>query len=84
MVRRAPGQRSRCQNEPAQGARPEPGQFSLAPTGAIARPHLAVVPALQGSPFNYTKTMVKEGGYGSLYAGIGAGVIRQVFYATSR
>lgn len=39
--------------------------------------------AMNGRQFSF-KAMVKENGYMSLYDGLSAGVLRQVFYATSR
>ncbi len=39
--------------------------------------------SMQGKPFNF-KAMIKESGWLSLYDGIAAGVMRQVFYASTR
>lgn len=39
--------------------------------------------SMQGNPFNF-KQMIKTNGWMSLYDGLSAGVLRQVFYATSR
>jgi len=39
--------------------------------------------SMQGKKFSF-KTMIKENGWKSLYDGLAAGVLRQIFYATSR
>lgn len=39
--------------------------------------------SMSGKPFNFSK-MIAESGYASLYDGLGAGIWRQVFYASSR
>ena len=39
--------------------------------------------SMQGKKFSFA-TMIKEQGWMSLYDGIGAGVLRQVFYASAR
>jgi solute carrier family 25 (mitochondrial oxoglutarate transporter), member 11 len=37
-----------------------------------------------GQPFSVTKMLSETGGIRGLYAGLSAGVLRQVFYASSR
>ena len=62
------------------------GWIMVHPFNTIAvRMNLA---SMAGSPassaYSYASNMISKEGFGSLYAGIGAGCMRQVFYATSR
>ena len=63
------------------------GWVAIHPCNTVAiRMNLAIMSGngAQLSFVNYLRTMVKEQGVLSLYSGLEAGIVRQIFYATSR